>query len=67
MNLLCIVVPQSTFHMFPSCMSCSIYTLTVLEYHIQPSTLHVKIGVSNLLWGGGRSALPPNPPPLAFF
>ena len=57
MKLLCIVVPEPTFHMFPGCMSCSIH----LEYHIQPSTLHVKIGVSNLLWEALRSA-PPIPP-----
>ena len=28
-----------------------------LEYHIQPSTLQVKICVSNLLWGGGAAPL----------
>ena len=37
-----------------------------LEYHIQPRTLHVKISVSNLLWGGG-TATSPKIPPLPFF
>ena len=48
--------------MFPRCMLCSIH----LEYHIQPSTLHVTIGVSNVLWGGGVAPSPPMPPSFFF-
>ena len=35
-------------------------------YHIQPSTLHVKIGVSNLLWRGGAAPSAQSPPSRFF-